>query len=142
MRRVTSTERRARLGLRHRLAPEARAATPEQAAAAVVALHGTDAASVYLAAWARMTAGDIAAVDRALYDERTLLRVLAMRRTMFVAPVDTAAIMLAACSRDVAARERRSLIGLLDAAGAGDDVERWLAAAQRAALDALATRGE
>jgi Winged helix DNA-binding domain len=61
---------------------------------------------------------------------------------MFVAPVDTAAVLLAACSQDVAARERRRLIGLLEAAGVADDVERWLAAAEAAALRSLAERGE
>ena len=51
-----------------------------------------------------------------------------MRRTMFVAPGDTAAVMLAACSQDVAARERRKLLALLEDAGIGDgDAEAWLA---------------
>ena len=142
MRRVAIEERRARLGRRHGLAPDGRTDGPVQAAASVVALHGTDAASVYLSAWARMHDGDVGAVSRALYDERSLLRVLAMRRTMFVAPVDTAAVLLAACSRDVAARERRRLIGLLEAAGVAGDVERWLAAAEESALRSLAERGE
>ncbi len=131
-------ERRARLGLRHALA--APVETPLEAASAVVALHGTDAASVFLAAMARMRDGDVAAIERALYEERSLLRVLSMRRTMFVAPVETAAVMLAACSRDVAARERRKLIGFLEAAGVGG--AEWLAGAEQAALEALAERGE
>jgi hypothetical protein len=114
--------------------------TPVQAAGAVVALHGTDAASVFLAALARMRDGDIAAIEHALYEERSLLRVLSMRRTMFVAPAETAAVMLAACSRDVAARERRKLVGYLEAAGVGG--AEWLAGAEQAALEALAARGE
>ena len=143
MRRVTIEERRARLGLRHGLAASARHALPEQAAAAVVALHGTDAASVFLSALARMERGDVEAVEQALYEDRSLLRVLAMRRTMFVAPVDTASVMLAACSRDVAARERRRLVALLEASAVGDgDVEGWLAGAEQAALEALEVRGE
>ena len=143
MRAVTVEERRARLGRRHALAGGAQAATPVAAAARVVALHGTDAASVFLSALARMRDGDVAAVERALYEERSLLRVLAMRRTMFVAPVDTAAVMLAACSRDVAARERRRLIGFLEAAAIGGrDVDGWLAGAEQATLEALAARGE
>src|SRR4051812_49872567 len=117
MQRISVDERRARLGRRHALA--APVETPVEAAGAVVALHGTDAASVFVAAMARMGDGEVAAVEHALYEERSLLRVLSMRRTMFVAPVETAAIMLAACSRDVAARERRKLIGYLEAAGVG-----------------------
>ena len=131
-------ERRARLGSRHALAAPVR--TPVEAASAVVALHGTDAASVFLAALARMRDGDVASVEHALYEERSLLRVLSMRRTMFVAPVETAAVMLAACSRDVAARERRKLIGFLEAAGIGG--AEWLAGAEQAALESLAARGE
>jgi Winged helix DNA-binding domain len=143
MRRVSVEERRARLGHRQRLAGGAQAQTPVDAAAAVVALHGTDAASVFLSALARMGDGDVGAVERALYEERSLLRVLAMRRTMFVAPVDTAAVLLAACSRDVAARERKRLLGMLAAAGVGGaDPDGWLAGAEQAALEALAARGE
>jgi hypothetical protein len=138
MRRISVQERRARLGLRHALA--APVETPVAAASAVVALHGTDAASVFLAAMARMRDGDVAAIEHALYEERALLRVLSMRRTMFVAPVETAAVMLAACSRDVAARERRKLIGYLEAGGVGG--ADWLAGAEQAALEALAARGE
>src|SRR3954468_15026848 len=122
MRRISVDERRARLGRRHGLA--APVDTPVEAATAVVALHGTDAASVFLAAMARMRDGDVASVETALYEERSLLRVLSMRRTMFVAPVETAAVMLAACSRGVAARERRKLIGYLEAAGVGN--AEWL----------------
>src|SRR5919199_5699680 len=113
---MTIAERRARLGRRHRLAPSSAAEDPVAAADAVVGLHGTDAASVFLAAWARMRDGDVASVERALYEERSLVRVLAMRRTMFVAPVETASLMLAACSRDVAKRERTKTLAYVVAA--------------------------
>jgi hypothetical protein len=136
-------ERRTRLGRRHRLAAERKADDPVQAAASVVGLHGTDAASVFLSAWSRMENGDVAVVERALYENRTLLRVLAMRRTMFVAPVDAAVCMLAACSLDIAAAERRRLLGMVEAAGLGDnDPEGWLAASEAAAVEALERHGE
>src|SRR3954469_2383743 len=146
MRRISVDERRGRPGRRHGLAappeepgqgagarrPPRRDHAPAGAAGAVVALHGTDAASVFLSALARMRDGDVAGVEHALYEERSLLRVLSMRRTMFVAPVETAAIMLAACSRGVAARERRKLIGFLEAAGVGG--AQWLAGGGQGAL--------
>ena len=53
MRRLHAEERRARLLLRHRLAPAARATGPVEATRAVVALHSTDAATVFLSTWAR-----------------------------------------------------------------------------------------
>ena len=62
----------------------------------MVALHGTDPASVYLAAWARSADGHRAighaAVERALYRDQELLRMLGMRRTMFVVPAALAPV--------------------------------------------------
>ena len=55
----------------------------------VVALHATDPATVHLSAAARMREPDVAAVERALYDERSLIRMLGMRRTMFVVPTSS-----------------------------------------------------
>jgi hypothetical protein len=75
MRRIGVEERRARLGLRHHLAAAARAGVVE-AARDLVGLHGTDPASVYLAARARMAVPEVAAVDRALYEDRELVRIL------------------------------------------------------------------
>ncbi len=141
--RLTDTERRARIGVRHRLAVEHRAASVEEAAGALVGLHSTDAASVYLAALARM--GDGATFDdvaRALYEDRTLLRLLAMRRTMFVVDRTTAPVVLAAASRRVAADERRKLLKFLALNGIEGDLEAWVAEAEGAALAALAERGE
>jgi Winged helix DNA-binding domain len=135
-------ERRARLGQRHRLAAAARADDPLEVARSLVALHATDPSSVFLSAWARMTDGDVAAVERALYDRRVLLRILGMRRTVFVTPRDTAPVVHAACTRIHAARERRKLISLLAEAGIADDSEAWLKEVEEAALRALAARGE
>src|SRR4051812_36400666 len=70
-RRIGIAERRARLGVRHLLA--ARAETALEVADALVALHGTDPASVYLSAAARMRAPDVAAIEREIYDERRLV---------------------------------------------------------------------
>src|SRR5689334_13409118 len=81
-------ERRARLGTRHRLAPAARPDDPVAVARDMVALHGTDPSSVYVSAWVRMTDGDVAALDRALYEDRSLIRLLGMRRTVFVTSLD------------------------------------------------------
>ncbi|MDQ1739800.1 MAG: hypothetical protein QOE53_1452 [Pseudonocardiales bacterium] len=142
---VSVAQRRARLGWRHRLAAEALAGSPVEVATDLVALHGTDPSSVYLAAWARMADGDPAAVQRALYEERTLLRLLAMRRTVFVTTLELAAVLQAACSRSVAARERRKLVSFLAGAGVGEDaveIQRWLSETERVLLRALRDRGE
>lgn len=108
----------------------------------MVALHGTDPSTVYLSIWARMAGGDVASIEHALYADRTLVRLLAMRRTVFVLPAESAPVALAACSRGVAARERKQLIGWLTEAKVATDVEAWLAETERAALAALRARGE
>ncbi|MEO7262816.1 MAG: winged helix DNA-binding domain-containing protein [Jatrophihabitantaceae bacterium] len=142
---MTPAQRRARLGWRHRLATEALAGSPVEVARDLVALHGTDPSSVYLAAWARMRDGDVATVQRALYEERSLIRLLAMRRTVFVTSLEVASVLQAACSRAVAARERRKLESMLAAAEVAGDaqgVQRWLTDTEQVALRVLADRGE
>jgi hypothetical protein len=142
VRRIGLAERRARLGQRHRLAAAARADDPLEVARGLVALHATDPSSVYLTAWARMRDGDVGAVERALYDRRVLIRLLGMRRTVFVTPLDTVPVIHAACTRAVAARERRKLISWLAESGVADDAGAWLTEVEEAALRALAARGE
>ena len=132
------------IGVLHRLAPAARAATPEEAADSVVALHATDPATVHLSVAAR-TAGPgapIADVDRALYDDRTLVRVLAMRRTLWAVPGSLVPVVVAACGRAVAAEERRKVVAALEAQGAADDRARFVARLEEEALAALVDRGE
>ena len=85
MRVITDDERRARLAVRHALAEPAGGV--EDAVAAVVCLHATEPANAHLAAFARCGATRDA-VDRALYDDRTVVRQLAMRRTVFAFPRD------------------------------------------------------
>lgn len=142
VRRIDAQERRARLALRHGLAAEARSADAAQAAAGVVALHATDPASVFLAAMARMREPGVAAVERALYDDRVLVRMLGMRRTMFVVPRDLAPIVQSSSTRAIAANERRRLVQRLEAAGIADDAAAWLADVEASTLRALAARGQ
>jgi hypothetical protein len=142
MRRISVTERRARLGLAHRLAAGARAAEPTQVATSLVAVHGTDPSSVFLGIMARMADGGIADIERALYQDKRLIRLLGMRRTVFVTTLDIAPVVQAACSDAVAANERRKLLGWMAQQGLRPGVSDWLGGAELAALDALAARGE
>ncbi|HEU5108935.1 MAG TPA: winged helix DNA-binding domain-containing protein [Micromonosporaceae bacterium] len=139
---ISVAERRARLARRHHLAPGARSDDPVEIAGDLVGLHGTDPASVHLAALARLRAGSVGDVEKALYDDRALVRMLGMRRTMFVAPIDLAAVIQAAATRDVAEKMRRRYIDLLGRAGVAPDMAAWLREAEDAALAALAARGE
>ena len=81
---VSVAQRRARLVARHRLS--APAATIASATEAMVALHATDPVTVYLAARARTRSATVETVDEALYAQRRIVRMLGMRRTVFVVP--------------------------------------------------------
>ncbi|MFI5817885.1 winged helix DNA-binding domain-containing protein [Streptomyces rishiriensis] len=139
---IDGAERRARLALRHRLAPEARAATPEAVADALVALHGTDPATVYLAVGARLAdpTATVPETDRALYTDRSLVRMHGMRHTVFVFPTESTAVVHASTGLAVAARERAALVKDMAKAGAPDAV--WLKEVEESALAALARLGQ
>ncbi|MFJ8646521.1 winged helix DNA-binding domain-containing protein [Streptomyces sp. NPDC093546] len=140
--RMTAEERRRRLAVRHHLAPAARAATAEEVARSLTALHGTDPATVYLAVGARLAdpAGPVAAMGRALYEDRTLVRMHGMRHTVFVVPTELAPVVQSSTTHAVAARERATLVKQLTAGSSLD--EAWLADVEESTLAALARRGE
>ncbi|MFF7978998.1 winged helix DNA-binding domain-containing protein [Streptomyces sp. NPDC007901] len=141
-RHIGVAERRARLAVRHRLAGPARAAGPEEVADSLVALHGSDPATVYLAVGARLAdaAKTVPETERALYADRTLVRMHGMRHTVFVFPADLTAVVHASTGLTVAARERAALLKDMARAGAPDAA--WLAEVETSALAALARRGQ
>lgn len=126
MRSITVAQRRARLARRHRLAFETRGTDPADIAESMVALHATDPATVYLSVCARTHGLAPADVERALYDDRSLLRLLAMRRTMFVAPVGLVPVLQAAVADALAVKQRRNYGKYLAQAVEGD-IDAWLA---------------
>jgi len=148
---VSVAERRARLAVRHRLAPRAStgagstvastaAGAVADAAADIIGLHGTDPASVYLAAWARTGAAQ-AAIEHALYGEGTLVRMLGMRRTVFVVPVGLMPVVQAACTDQIAERMRRDLARRVEESAIAADGGSWLKEVGEATVHALAARG-
>ena len=138
MQRIGIEERRARLAIRHHLATPAAGAV--EAARGVVALHGTDPASVFLSLHARTASVSPASIERAFYEQRSLLRMLGMRRTVFVVPVELAPVVQAACTKEIAARQRRTYSKLLTERGGGDGA--WLREVEDATETALTARGQ
>jgi hypothetical protein len=139
---ISTEQRRARLAVRHHLA--APAATVEAAVAGVVALHATDPATVHLSACARLASPAVASVERALYDDRTLLRLLGMRRTVFVTDPGTAALVQAGCSADIEVKQRKLLEQHLGEQGHPENVPepgKWLAEVEASVEAALRARG-
>ncbi len=138
MRRISVEERRARLGLRHWLA--APAGSPVEVTRGLTGLHGTDPTSTFLAVLARQPSATVAQIERELYERRSLVRLLAMRRTVFVVPRELAGVVHAACSAAVGERSRRTYLKLLEDSGVGD--AKWLEKVERAAEEALVSLGE
>jgi Winged helix DNA-binding domain len=137
-------ERRARLAIRHRLAIQHRlagpATTPVEVARSVLALHATDPATVFLSVRARAPTLTVADIERSLYVDHDLLRMLGMRRTMFVLPTADAPMVQSACTDAVAAQQRTRYIQLMTQAGVGDAALLDQLTDQAAA--ALLNRGE
>jgi hypothetical protein len=92
--------------------------------------------------WARVDGLIVADVDKALYADRTLVKHLCMRRTLFVLPRELFGVVTAAASERVAEQERRRTIKLVEDAGLVPDGAAWLDEAEQAALAQLERVGE
>jgi hypothetical protein len=131
------------LPARHHLGPPARlASSAQEASTDLVGFHGTDPTSVYLAAWARVREFATGDLEGALYEDRSLLKILGMRRTMFVVSREMAGIIQAACTDAIAGGERARLVRMIREAGIAEDAERWLAGVEDQALETLDRLGE
>jgi Winged helix DNA-binding domain len=125
---------------RHLLLPELRTDDVTEIVRALVALHSTDPVTVYLSVLSRMRNPDLAAVDEALYESRSIVRHHAMRRTLWVTTPDMARTMHAAATRKVAQTERRRTISFLGENDI-DDPEAWLDSAREKVVATLREHG-
>jgi len=135
VRHIDDAERRARLVSRHLL--DTRAADVLTATRAVGFLHGTEPANIYLSLAARADVGR-GDIDTALFEERSIVRQLAMRRTVFA--FDTA--LFAAVRGGAAARVEAQLSARLAkevaAGGIATDGAAWVEAVCEQVRDSLA----
>lgn len=141
-RRRALVARQLALGVDHPGLPAAR--TAEDVVDRVLALHATDAPSVYLSVLARHPGLGIADVRDALYDRRTLVKVLAMRRTMFVVRRGLVPVVHAAAGAAVGRRLRARLLkelATLPTEPPVEDAGALLAEAERQVHAALAEHG-
>jgi len=139
---MDAAERRRRLAVRHGLQQQRRPPDPVSVARQLVALHATDPATVFLTVRAR-TATPLrpAAIEEALYERRELVRMLAMRRTVFVVPAESVPVVQASTTDRIGRAQRGLLLKLLADAGIGAEPESWLADLERSVLRAIADRG-
>ncbi len=143
MLKITVQHRRRAMIHRHHLAGDADG--PEAVTRALLALHATDAASVYLSVLARSAASTLADIAEAMYERRSLVRWTAMRRTLFVFERADIPFVQAAVSTPLAATLRRRLIGQLHRNGTepaiDGDIGHWLASPEDRTEAALVKRG-
>ncbi len=137
MRHVPDPERRARLARRHGLAPDHRHPDVVSATRAMTVLHATEAATVHLALRARVAGVGVADIDRALYDDRSLVKQLAMRRTLFVFPRELLPAAWGSAAARVAAQQHKNVLKYVAGGELSDDPEAWVAQAYDATLAAL-----
>ena len=72
----------------------------------MVALHSSDPATVHLSVLARQVERGHVPLETALYEDRSVVRHHAMRRTIWVMPIQTAIDAHAASTQRIATRER------------------------------------
>jgi hypothetical protein len=138
VRTITDAQRRSRLARRHALAEPV--GTVAAAAEAMTCLHATEPASVHLAAFARCGAG-IDEVDKALYDDRTVVKQLAMRRTVFAFPRGLLPAVWGSAAARVATQQRAQLARDVVKAGITADGAAWVESTTSAVLAMLHESG-
>ncbi|OAK52485.1 winged helix DNA-binding domain-containing protein [Rhodococcoides kyotonense] len=137
---ITDAQRRARLVARQ----FADSGSPEDVVSSLFALHATDPASVYLSVLARARSLTVEDVRAAMYDRRSLVRIMAMRRTLFVVAHDDVPTVHAAASVGVAKTMRARLIkevSTLPTEPVLDDVAAWLAQTEEETMTHLRSVG-
>jgi hypothetical protein len=134
---IDDAERRARIARRHALAPQHRVADAVVATRAMTVLHATEPATPYLSLFARIDSFTRAELEAALFESRSLVKQLSMRRTLFVFPRELLpAAVSSACAR-VARQEHDRLVKDLERNHVADDGAGWLATAREAVLRRL-----
>ena len=135
MQEFSDEQRRVRLASRHGLAH--RFGSVPETVERMTCLHATEPASVYLSAFARADVSR-ADVDRALYDDRSVVKQLAMRRTLFAFPRALLPAVWGSASDRVATQLRTRLAKEVVSNGLHRDGEAWLARMKNEVLAALA----
>lgn len=141
--RISLAERRARLVSGHHL--DRSASGIVEAVRGVVALHSSDPLTPHLALRARVPGFQTSDLDRQLHDARSLWRLHAMRRTLFVVPSDGARVFRDGVARGIAMRERRKVEKWLGAemdSATPEAIRAWLADVEARIAEVLADGSE
>lgn len=140
MRSFTVEERRARLARRHQLVVgPGEADSVGELTARLVGLHATDPTTPHLSLWARLRDFATSDLNHALYEAHSVVKHLAMRRTLWVVQADDLPAIQAAASDRVAANETRRLAVDAQNAGVAPDGATWVETACAAVLRHLSS---
>lgn len=105
-------------------------------------LHATEAPSVHLAVAARSDGLTPDDVERALHVDRSVVRQLAMRRTLFVFPRDLLPAAWGSAAARTAANEMRTMRKVLVESGLTDDPDAWWDEVSAQVLDKVSEAGQ
>lgn len=106
----------------------------------MVGLHSSDPATVFLTIRARKPKTSVAEIEEALYREKSMARILGMRRTMWVVPSDFAAVVNASSTVALQERERKRTVDMIESKGVTDG-SAWVDRVAGLTLEAIRSRG-
>jgi hypothetical protein len=131
------------LAHKQHLLPASQVTGVVQATRDIVALHATDPIGPYLSLWARVPDFQRGALEDALYEQRTLAKMLCMRVTLHAVPSDKVPLFFQAYSAHRTRPEVRTFGDFLVQAGLCQEGETdaYLERLQRRVLDVLAEKG-
>src|SRR5262249_41339118 len=122
--------------------PQPRGGAGQGATGALTVLHAPEPATPYLSLFARTDSFTWADLEDALFESKSLVKQLAMRRTLFVFPRDLLPAAMSSPSAPVAHQEAGKLVKDLERSQVTDDGASWLATAREAVLQRLAGGAE
>jgi len=131
------------LAHKQHLLPASQVTDVVQATGDIVALHATDPIGPYLSLWARVPDFQRGALEDALYEQRTLAKMLCMRVTLHAVPSDEVPLFFQAYSAHRTRPEVRTFGDFLVQAGLcqEEETDAYLERLQRRVLDVLAEKG-
>lgn len=140
VRRVSDAERRARIGAQRLLEGTPAHLAAEAVTKSLVAIHATDPASTILAVVQRVLGTTVEDVETALYERRSVVRVVGMRRTLFAVGDELAPSVWISSRHTVARPQRRLLERLVGESGIASDPVTWIGEAEARLLRLLEGR--
>jgi DNA glycosylase AlkZ-like len=108
----------------------------------MVALHSSDPATVFLSVQARVQGFTSTDLEQVLYEDRSLVRMLGMRRTMWVVPREFAPVINSSSTAALVAPQLKRTAWMIESGGIASNGAAWLEKTTARVLKALDARGE